>query len=582
MNKILKIRFFVFLVCLSMSGVISAEENKNTEKKEAAVKATTEQVQESESVVAPKLEDLPAAPTLKDLAEKQKADEKVLKKLSEAPVSGPFDEHNRSTPRSSLIALSLSVKAKDYKKAVNYLDLRNLPFTLEDKLDGQDLVKKLVIVAKRAMVIDLESLSDDPLGHKGDGLPSFRDRITTLKTKNGPVDILMQRVPRGDGVFIWKISNATVAKIPALDKEFGYGVIGGKLSEIFPHYIIWGFEVWQLVMLLCLLGLGYLVSFVATFVVVKLLQKNKRFNKQRLQKFIAGPLRFLITVMIFRATFDMIAPSLTARAIFEAGTFLVLAMYWIMLGVVDLTMSRLAERMQRNGQADAIMLLKPASTGVKIVIGLLALLSWMDNLGYQVTTILAGLGVGGVAVALAAQKTLENLIGSITIYASQPVHVGDFCKFGDTLGTIEEIGLRATQMRTLGRTIVHIPNAMFASGKIENLTQRDKILYRTRLRLSYSDTSAQVKQVLSKIRELIDEHEFIDENGSRVRFLEFGEYAQELELYAYIKTKDFTEYLEHREDINIKINDIIESAGAHLTVPAKTINLNSSSELPAT
>jgi small-conductance mechanosensitive channel len=88
--------------------------------------------------------------------------------------------------------------------------------------------------------------------------------------------------------------------------------------------------------------------------------------------------------------------------------------------------------------------------------------------------------------------------------------------------------------------------------------------------------------VLAKIRELIVEYEFIDEENSRVRFLEFGEYAQELELYVYIKTRDFVEYLEHREDINLRINDIVESAGAQLTVPVKAINLNQSSELPST
>lgn len=128
--------------------------------------------------------------------------------------------------------------------------------------------------------------------------------------------------------------------------------------------------------------------------------------------------------------------------------------------------------------------------------------------------------------------------------------------------------------------MVHIPNAMFASGKIENLTQRDKILYRTRLRLSFNDTPAQVKQVLVKIRELIDQHESIDAESSRVRFLEFGEYAQELELYIYIKTQDFSEYLEHREDINLRLTDIVEAAGAHLTVPVKNIDLTQSSESP--
>jgi len=130
--------------------------------------------------------------------------------------------------------------------------------------------------------------------------------------------------------------------------------------------------------------------------------------------------------------------------------------------------------------------------------------------------------------------------------------------------------------------VVHVPNALFASKEIENLTQRDKILYRTRLRLSYNDTPEQVRQVLASIREMIDQHEYIDEENSRVRFLEFGEYAQELELYIYIKTRDFAEYLEQVEGVNLRISDVIESAGAHLTVPVKDINLNQPIEPPST
>ena len=550
-----------------MSGV---SYSADTDKKEPPA----EPVEIEQTPIAPTIKELPAAPTIKDLAEKQQADDAVLKKLAEAPVSGPYDEYNRSTPRSSLIALALAVHDKDYERAVNYFDLRNLPFSLEEEIDGVELVKKLKIVANRAMVVDFEDLSEDPLGHKDDGLPSYRDRVTTLKTKNGPVDILMQRVPRGDGEFIWKISNATVAMIPALDAEFGYGIIGSKLSHFFPHYVIFGFEVWQIVMLLGLLMTGAAIAYVVTFAIIKILQINQRFNKERLQKFIVGPLRFLITILFFRATFDMIAPSLVARAIFEAGTFLIIAITWVLLGIVDVVINRFADHMKRNGQNDAVVLLRPASTGIKLTLILIAIVSWMDNLGYEVTTILAGLGVGGIAVALAAQKSMENLIGSITIYASRPVRVGDFCKFGSTLGTVEEIGLRSTQLRTLGRTVVHIPNALFASKEIENLTQRDKILYRTRLRLSFDDTPEQVRQVLSNLREMMEQHEFIDEEGSRVRFLEFGEYAQELDLYVYIKTRDFVEYLEHREDINLRINDIIESAGAHLTVPVRDINVN--------
>jgi len=368
------------------------------------------------------------APTIKELAEKKETEDKVIKELTAAPVAGPHDEHNRSTPRSSLLALADAVEAKDYEHALNYLDLRNLPFSTDDQqLDqtGTDLVKKLSIVARRAMTISLEDLSNDPLGHKDDGLPSYRDRITTIKTANGPVDILMQRVPRGDGVFVWKVSNATVALIPELNDEFGYGVIGEKLSEIFPSYVISGFELWQLVMMTIILLIGYAVAHAVTFILIKFLQKNPRFNKQRVQKFIVGPLRLLIVVMFFRANFDMIAPTIVARAIFETKTVSIIAILWVLMGVIDLIIYRFAEHMQRNGQTDAVVLLKPAATAAKLILIIIAIISWMDNLGYQVTTLIAGLGVGGVAVALAAQKSLENMIGSIIIYTSQPVRVGE-------------------------------------------------------------------------------------------------------------------------------------------------------------
>ena len=508
------------------------------------------------------------APTLKQLVEKPDV-EKITEKVETAPVKGPLDEYGRSTPRSSTMGLAKALTARDFEKAVNYMDLRNLPFTI-DEADGPELARQLLIVADRSMVVDYEAISDDPDGHLDDGLPSYRDRITTIKTHEGLVDILMQKVPRGDGVFIWKLSNATVARIPALDDEFGYGPIGGKLSLIFPHYHVMGMELWQWLMILVLLVAGYLLAYIVTWILFKLITLRRKQRQERAERFINGPLRFLILVLFVRSTFDLIAPNLMAKAIFEARTLFIVAMVWVLLGFVDLVMFGIAERMKKQGRADAVVLLRPATTVFKLTLIFVGIVTWLDNIGYEVTTLLAGLGIGGVAVAFAAQRTLENLIGSITIYSSQPVHVGDFCKFGNTLGVVEEIGLRATQLRTLERTVVHIPNAKFSTDVIENLTQRDKILYRTRLRLSLQTTARQMQDVLDGIRELINKHEMIDEETSRVRFLEFGEYAQEIELYVYIRTQDFAEYLQYREDINLSITNIIESFGTQLVVPTRT------------
>jgi MscS family membrane protein len=176
-----------------------------------------------------------------------------------------------------------------------------------------------------------------------------------------------------------------------------------------------------------------------------------------------------------------------------------------------LLLARLAERMRRNGQIDAVVLLNPAATALKLTLLFLGIVSWLDNLGYEVSALLAGL-----AVAFAAQRSIENLIGSVTIYASQPVHVGDFCKFGETFGTVEEIGLRATTLRTLERSVVSIPNAKFSTDIIENMTQRDKILYRCRLRLSYNTAAKQMRAVLEKIREMINQHDHIEDESSPV------------------------------------------------------------------
>jgi MscS family membrane protein len=252
---------------------------------------------------------------------------------------------------------------------------------------------------------------------------------------------------------------------------------------------------------------------------------------------------------------------------------MIIALVWILIGLFDLIMAHIAERMIKRGQANATVLLKPVKTVVKVALVLIGITSWLDNMGYDVTTLVAGLGIGGVAVAFAAQRSLENLLGSVMIYSSQPVHVGDFCRFGDTLGVVEEIGLRATQLRTLERTVVHIPNAKFSTDIIENLTQRDKILYRTRLRLSLQTTAQQMQEVLDGVRELIQQHEMINEETSRARFLEFGEYAQEIELFIYIKTQDFIEYLQYREDINLAIRGIIDTTGTELVVPTSTMHV---------
>ena len=521
-------------------------------------------------------------PTLKDLLKDKTEQQEPVAQApeEEEEEAGPQDQYNRTTPRGSFQGLTGALDDRDYELALEYMDLRKLP----KKISGKELElgRELKIILDRSLWVDTDTLSADPQGHQDDGLKSYRDLIASLEIPGGAVDLFMQHVPDGKGGFIWKLSNRSVAKIPVLYQHHGYGEIGDKLARKFPEYEFLGMVMWQWVMLFGIVLMSFVIAWFITWLINLILRARKVVGYDQYRSFIAGPVRFLVLILITRAMFDTIAPSTMARAVFEAKTLTILAIAWLLTGFIELAFARLAERMRHAGNEHAIMLLRPATTLVKVIILLIALLSWLDNLGFSVTALLTGLGVGGIAVGLAAQKSIENLIGAITLYVSQPVSIGDFCRVGNTLGVVEEIGLRATMLRTLDRTIVTIPNAVFANMDIENLTSRDRILYRRRIRLRNDTTPDQVRAILDKVRSMFLEHKAVNPDPARIRFIEYGEYALELEAFAYINTCDFNEYLGTVEDLNLRIMDIIEAAGSQLAVPTRVVHMDQQEAVPAT
>jgi small-conductance mechanosensitive channel len=193
----------------------------------------------------------------------------------------------------------------------------------------------------------------------------------------------------------------------------------------------------------------------------------------------------------------------------------------------------------------------------------------MQRLGVPVAGLVAGVGVGGLAIALAAQSTLENFIGGIILYADQPVKVGDVCRFGNLRGTVEDVGLRSVKIRTLDRTIVTVPNADFAKLQLENLSDRDRVLLRENLNLRYETTREQLQEVLSNLEAMLRKHPRIADEPLRVRFNGFGVYFLEIELFAYALTDAWPEFLEIRQDVLLTVMEIIESSGTRLALPTE-------------
>ena len=191
--------------------------------------------------------------------------------------------------------------------------------------------------------------------------------------------------------------------------------------------------------------------------------------------------------------------------------------------------------------------------------------------GGDVTAILAGVGLGGIVIALAAQKTLENLFGGVALISDEPIRVGDFCRFEGKLGHVEDIGLRSARVRTLDRTILSIPNGQLSTMTLENFTLRDKFLFNHKIDLRYEATPEQLRSILSQIRTILRSHPKVDQEGNRVRLIAFGASAFTLEVFAYLFVPDQPIFLETQEELLLTILDIVVAAGGGLAFPSTTM-----------
>jgi MscS family membrane protein len=193
------------------------------------------------------------------------------------------------------------------------------------------------------------------------------------------------------------------------------------------------------------------------------------------------------------------------------------------------------------------------------------------ELGLPIYSVVAGLGIGGLAVALAIRPTLENLIGGIILYLDQPVRVGDFCSFGDKTGTVETIGVRSTKLRMLDRTLITVPNAALADMQLINWAKCDQMLINTTIGLRYETKNDQLRHVLVKFREMLHAHPKIHSETVRVRFAGFGQSSLDIGVRIYALTRDFNEYHAIREDVLLRMSEIVKESGSSFAFPSQTL-----------
>ncbi len=404
-----------------------------------------------------------------------------------------------------------------------------------------------------------------------DGLPTYRDRVGRIHTKSKHFSILLQKVPRGDGVSIWKFSNKTVAQIPEMYTIFGRGILDEVLPQWFFHIRVFKIYLGEWVGFFAIGLLAYLLAVGLTGPLYYLMGRQERPLYAQLLTSFRQPFRLIVWALIGNQLLPFLKLSLVAQALHQAKTITIIICAWFAMRIINFSFVRLALRMKKKGRPGLTVLLPTLGNVLKIVLAIGVGIFWLDNIGVKVGALLAGLGIGGLAVALAAQKSLENVIGAITLFASRPVKVGDFCRFGDSYGTVEEIGLGATKVRTHDSTVINIPNAEFSTIQLENFSMREHMWYHPKIRLRYETTPDQLRYVLVEVRKMFYSHPKVLRSPARIRFEGFGEHSLDLQVFAFLDVNNPDNFTEVAEDLNLRIMEIVAEAGTEFAIPSQTL-----------
>jgi len=289
-----------------------------------------------------------------------------------------------------------------------------------------------------------------------------------------------------------------------------------------------------------------------------------------------GPVGGLILIAGVYGAFRLLAADLLdlaewADRLFRVITILIVA--WALFRLADaasIALMELARRTDNDLDETLVPLLRKAA---KVMVTIMAFLLSAQNLGYSVSGLLAGLGLGGLAFALAAQDTLTNLFGGVTILLDRPFKAGDWITFDGADGVVEEIGLRSTRIRTFAKTLTTVPNKTLSNAVVENHSLMPKRRIKMTVGVTYATTPDQMRELVARVEAMLRAHPGIDQEFMLVKFTEFGASSLDLFVYCFTVTTDWAEHLQRRQEVHLGIMDIVEELGLSIAFPTRTVHL---------
>lgn len=513
----------------------------------------------------------------------------VLPVTAQSPLSGVLpsstpassasnsasDPLGRATPSGAVLGFLQAAQSSKYSIAAQYLQMS----AARRQAEGEQIATQLNAVLNSPAFTGRVGNFTQPDGTPQEGVPLGRQKLGTMSSGDVEADLEVVRVSDPSAGKIWLISSDTLTKVPELYDQVEARQVEHKLPGVLVKHQVAGIPLWQWLALLIALpiaaGIGWIVL-VLLEVPLRWWARRRGHVDIANWRSVSAPAWLLAGTLVHQFFARNLGVALLPRHYYFQVTSitLIIGASWIFSRAVKWSLGRVRNRALARGHAGTGSLMLLGERILKAIIFVAGGLAVLSSLGFNMSTALAGLGIGGLAIGFGAQKTIENLFGGVSVLADEVFRVGDICRFGDRTGVVEDIGLRSTLIRTEDRTLVAIPNGTVATINLENLSRRDKILFKTNFGLRPESKADHVRFVLAEIRRLLYSHPKVETKTVRVRLTDVAGSSLTVEIMSYVLTRDFNEFTAIREDLLLRIMDVLEDSGGGLALPSQTLYLS--------
>jgi MscS family membrane protein len=487
-----------------------------------------------------------------------------------AATNPPSDPLDRLTPQSSVTAFLQACRRQGYASAAQYLDLRRLPAPAR-AADGPELARKLEALLNSDPRFNLFRLSRNPEGDLANPANPNLEPLASVNQDGRTFTVDLERVTLAPGgPQLWIFSADSLGSLGDFQTSASGSFVERHLPRFFtaPQFLETPLWKWLalLFLILVLLSLSRFLDWVLALVL--------RIPQRRLQQHsripwllpVIQPLRVMFWLALFRVGIGIVNPSALARLYIGHGMGLVFvgSIAWCLIRLIGLLIGHVEGHLDPRQKMASGAMLRLGRRAANATVIVLAALLILQNWGYNTATLIAGLGVGGIAVALAAQQTIANVFGGISLIGDQPIRIGEFGKFGDIVGVVEDIGMRSTRVRTLNRSMVSVPNSNFAGLNLENYSVRDKILFNPTFQIKRAVTDDQMLALIDSIGSFLKSRADMQPAPTPARIVAISSAAYSLEIFAYVLTADTDRFYTTQSELLLRINGLFAAAHVEL------------------